>query len=157
MIEVEIHQRRVFITDAVFNIFRKFQQIKASSYENGGILMGQVSGSNKNILICRASIPTHLDKNGENYFYRSMQFAQQIVDYEFYNSTGRNTYLGEWHTHPAKNATPSRQDIDMIKTQFKENKIQTNFLLLCVVGISDLYLGFYDGDVLYPSVLSFKK
>ena len=65
MIEVEIHQRRVFITDAVFNIFRKFQQIKASSYENGGILMGQVSGSNKNILICRASIPTHLDKNGE--------------------------------------------------------------------------------------------
>ncbi|WP_394344136.1 Mov34/MPN/PAD-1 family protein [Sphingobacterium phlebotomi] len=36
--------------------------------------------------------------------------------------------MGEWHTHPEPFPIPSRTDLQMLKQQFKNNKIMTEFI-----------------------------
>jgi integrative and conjugative element protein (TIGR02256 family) len=75
------------------------------------------------------------------------------VYYEFINSSGRHIYLGEWHTHPAKRARPSRQDQGMLAEQYRKNDIQTPFLLLFIIGLGEFLLGLYDGHKLLSKMV----
>jgi integrative and conjugative element protein (TIGR02256 family) len=145
MLRVMVRHRHIIITEAVLDIFRQSRQIRAPDSEKGGIVLGQVSEDNNYILVCRASIPGRTDKSLGKSFHRDRFRAQEIIEYEFYNSRGINTYLGEWHTHPAKVATPSRQDIQMIKDQLDQNEMRVEFILLFIVAHKELFVGLYDG------------
>lgn len=153
MIETNIDNKRVFITETVFNVFSKFRQFDKKDHERGGVVIGQVSKSSGDILICRASIATQYDKSATNYFHRDKQAAQQIIDYEYYNSEGKNTYLGEWHTHPSTTANPSGQDLSMIKKQFEENELKNDFIFMFIVGQRELYIGLYNGHKIFSFAL----
>ncbi|HEY5125283.1 MAG TPA: Mov34/MPN/PAD-1 family protein, partial [Ignavibacteria bacterium] len=114
--------------------------------EAGGILLGQINRDC--ILITRASVPNKKEKSDRYNFVRNKTKAQIIIDYEFVNSGSKTIYLGEWHTHPFNIANPSRVDIEMIKEQFKNNIIQTDFLMLVILGIKKDYIGIYNGKKL---------
>jgi len=153
MIEVNIHNKRILITETVFNIFYRFRQVDKKDHEKGGVVIGQISKSNSDILICRASIATNYDRSDMYYFHRDKQAAQQIIDYEYFNSDGKNTYLGEWHTHPSTTADPSRQDLSMIKTQFQENELKIDFILMFIIGQQELFTGLYNGNTIFSRTL----
>lgn len=141
--KITVKKNNIIITNGVIDILNQYRQVKGKSKENGGILLGQVN--KEHILISRASLPSNLDKSFPFNFVRNKISAQYIIDYEFHNSRKKNIYLGEWHTHPENNASPSRQDIKMIKEQHSSNKINTEFLILVIIGIKKDFVGIYNG------------
>jgi len=151
MLRFEIGNRQIYITRTVADIFFQYRQLEQMQDERGGIVLGQITENAQQILVSRASIPSNKDMHKRYSFKRSRNWAQEIVQYEFHNSGGRNTYLGEWHTHPSRQATPSAQDLRMIKEQFAVNDIRTDLLLLFIVAWEELFIGLYDGQRM-PSI-----
>ncbi len=153
MLRVEIRDKHIYLTRTVVDILCQFRQLKQAKNENGGIILGQTSKDEQQILVCRASVPGSQERSGRLSFHRDRRKAQQIIEYEFYNSDGRNTYLGEWHTHPAKEAVPSSQDISMIMEQFATNEMRIEFILLLIVTWEELFVGLHDGQTMYSATV----
>ena len=135
----------IIIEQNVVDLFNTFRQT-GKKPESGGILLGKVYENE--IRIKKASIPTVFDSSKRYNFNRHKKSAQLFTDYEFKNSGGTIIYLGEWHTHPQQIPIPSPTDVMMIATQFKKNKINETFLLMIIVGLADVYMGYYDGQTL---------
>lgn len=150
-----IEGNTIYITDNVMGIFISNRVSGRNKAERGGILLGQVSTQENRILISRASLPTALDRGTQEMFERARDAAQHIVEYEFHNSGRLNTYMGEWHTHAARRATPSAVDIEMLETQFRSNEIRLEFLIMVIVARLELFLGYYDGSVLSHKIISY--
>jgi integrative and conjugative element protein (TIGR02256 family) len=146
MMEIKRGKYTIQISETVLLVLEKYKQDKKGN-ESGGIILGQVIDNNC-INITKLSLPNTFDKSSRYSFDRDKIIAQIIVDYEFSNTVGKTIYLGEWHTHPEKNPTPSHIDRSMFKQQFKENKINESFLIFFIKGIENLYVGIYDGKVL---------
>jgi integrative and conjugative element protein (TIGR02256 family) len=125
-------------------ILEKFTQNKSTDPEAGGIILGKIIDNQINIL--KLSIPTSLDRSSRTNFERNKLSAQIILDYEFHNSNGQLVYLGEWHTHPESNPTPSKTDLQMLRRQFKDNSLNTDFLILLIKGIKSSYIRIINDD-----------
>ncbi len=133
----------IHVYEEVLSILDKYKQNKNQN-ESGGIILGYVC-ENYNIYISKISQPNAFDKATRYSFERNKKFAQKIVNSEFYKSDGKVIYLGEWHTHPELHPSPSFVDIKMIKQQYKDNKINEDFLILLIQGLGSLYLAIYNG------------
>lgn len=119
--------------------------IQESGDEDCGVLMcSQISDNkiriNKVSASCRRSSSTtscELDLALANEFIK--------VDYEQSNHT--RCYIGEWHTHPEDNPSPSFVDLSSLKSSFKNNKLAVrNVIVMAIVGRKNIYWGIYDGN-----------
>ena len=151
MVTLHLLEYKIEFAESVLNIFDKFVQNTNYKKEAGGILLGQVS--NKSIYIIKASVPNRFDIATRYSFHRDKNIAQIIVNHEFYNSMGKTIYLGEWHTHPEDYASPSSQDIKMIKGQMKLGKLNESFALLVIRGIIGTYVGILKNDLLEGKII----
>lgn len=147
MKEIIRNKTLIFIPDSVLELFERYKQFGVTNNESGGILLGQIS--EKGIYILRASTPNKFDKSSRHSFECNKDAAQVIINYEFQNSDKKTIYIGEWHTHPEKNPTPSGIDKSMIIGQFKKNKLNEPFLILMIQGLSELYIALWDGKKLH--------
>lgn len=142
----------VQLSPTLLNIFKKQKQDEPGRNESGGILLGQLA--NEIIHIKKLSLPNIYDKATRFSFERDKTIAQIIINHEFVNSEGKVIYLGEWHSHPEDYPTPSPQDLFMIREQYLGNQLNSNFILLIVVGIKAVFLGVYDGQHLHSQLLN---
>lgn len=140
--ELTLQGKHFYFTDEVVAILDFHKQRKSNDNERGGIILGKIQDNN--IIINRLSVPTELDKSSRYNFERHRLSAQIIIDYEFHNSSKKITYLGEWHTHPEDNPSPSQTDLKMIQQQISSNIIHTDFLILMIQGRESLYFGIKD-------------
>lgn len=131
----------IYISDSAYNIMSRFIQDDQKKLESGGILIGQIKGNN--VYIQKVTIPNQFDKATRNSFTRNKETAQIILNHEVVNSQNTITYLGEWHTHPEANPTPSGQDLKMIKEQYSLGKLNLPFVILIIRGISDIFVSIY--------------
>jgi integrative and conjugative element protein (TIGR02256 family) len=136
----------IHISEEVLSMLDKYKQKKYKN-ESGGIILGFVHDDNS-VYISKISHPNAYDRASRFGFERDKKAAQIIVNSEFYESDGKVIYLGEWHTHPEPNPSPSSVDIHMIRQQFKNNKINENFLILIIQGTKSLYVALYNGELL---------
>ena len=134
------------ISENVIAIFSSYKQDTKSKNESGGVLFGQTQESNYHLV--RASTPNSFDKAGRFWFERNKNAAQILINFEFINSIRKNAYVGEWHTHPEENPSPSDQDRKMIKEQFVKNTGFGSFLFLIIQGTKSLYVAVYNGKEL---------
>jgi len=141
------NNKKIHISETVIEIFERYKQNNKKDNESGGILIGQIKDNN--IYILKASIPNKFDKSSRYYFECNKDAAQIIINYEFYNSNQKSIYIGEWHTHPEKDPTPSNVDKNMIIKQFKNNKLNEPFLILIIQGLKNIYVSLYDGKNFY--------
>jgi len=146
MQKVSIGLQNVFISASVFKTFKFYQQNSVKKHEAGGILIGQIVDNN--LEINKATIPNKFDKSSRRSFVRNKDAAQIAVDYEFHNSKRRAIYLGEWHTHPENKPVPSLIDINMIEEQYRINILNSDRILLIIVGLKQLFVGIYNGKTL---------
>ncbi|MCT1531331.1 Mov34/MPN/PAD-1 family protein [Sphingobacterium daejeonense] len=142
--EIKVNKYTIVIHREPLEILNSFTQNSTKAPESGGIIIGKIIQGQINII--KLSVPTILDKSSRTNFERNKVSAQIILDYEFYNSNGQLTYLGEWHTHPEPFPVPSRTDLQMLKQQFKSNKIMTEFILLLIRGTKGIYLRIMDEE-----------
>ena len=141
---IKIGNYRLHFTDSVLKVMEKYKQAHPKSLEAGGILLGQVK--DKDAYVMRASIPTAWDRATRTSFHRNKEIAQIIIDFEFANSDNKTIYLGEWHTHPEKQPSPSPTDRKMIEDQYHNNDLNEPFLIQFILGIRGLYVGLIDSD-----------
>jgi integrative and conjugative element protein (TIGR02256 family) len=137
--EITIGDLSIAFSDNVLAIMDQHKQVKFFAPEQGGILLGRVY--NKKFVVEKISTSTELDKRSRYNFERHRLSAQLVINYEFFNSNGQIVYLGEWHTHPEDNPTPSPADLKMIKSQLANNKISVECLLLVIKGRKTTYVG----------------
>jgi integrative and conjugative element protein (TIGR02256 family) len=142
--EIKIDKYSIILSSEVLNILDKSIQRKQHDAESGGIILGKIIANS--VLVQKLSIPTELDKRSRMNFERHRLSAQIIINYEYANSYGQVTYLGEWHTHPEDHPSPSRIDIKMIREQFSNNMIHTDFLILLIQGKKSLFAALINKD-----------
>ena len=135
------------LTSEVLEEFKKYRQI-GNRREVGGILLGQVFDTK--IVIDEITGPSFLDKAGRFFFVRNVKRAQKIVNTVWVKSDGKRIYLGEWHTHPEMNPSPSYDDRKLIADMLTYSKMEIDFLFMIIVGLGkiDLYVGYQKGQLL---------
>jgi integrative and conjugative element protein (TIGR02256 family) len=144
MKEVSVGSYTLFLGKELIEILFSYRQVDISAHESGGILLGQMKDNS--IYLLRGSAPNAKDISHRTGFTRHKEVAQSIIDYEFLNSGKKTIYLGEWHTHPENDPSPSIQDSKMINDQFKKNVLNEDFIVLLIVGNMSVYIGVLDND-----------
>lgn len=98
----------VLIRDDVTSAMAVYSLPSESGREAGGILLGSYRGPHVDVVACTG--PIALDRRGVFFFDRQDPGHQEIAMRYWQCSGGRVTCVGEWHTHPADEAIPSRVD-----------------------------------------------
>lgn len=98
------------------------------------VLLGRLMSNSRDIIVDAATEPTTLDRAGRFFFQRSRRPTQKAIDEAWRNSDGTRNYLGEWHTHPEANPTPSEHDRAQWQLLCETARFEQNFLLFLILG-----------------------
>jgi integrative and conjugative element protein (TIGR02256 family) len=90
----------------------KYRQFKFSDKEAGGMLLGRLINDCEDIIVDEVTTPFPSDKSSRFSFFRGKKEAQKLIEEKWYKSKSTQIYLGEWHTHPEDDPTPS-ESIDI--------------------------------------------
>lgn len=123
---------------------KPFVQDTKDKLEAGGVLLGRFLKDSKNIIIDDITVPMVGDIRKRNYFKRSAQKHQQIIDKVWKESDSTCNYLGEWHTHAENYPTPSSVDYREWKRKLKEDKFSSRYLYFIIIGIKSIRV--WEGD-----------
>lgn len=112
-----------------------FRQNKISDPEAGGMLLGRLIDGSPDAIIDEITRPQKRDRWGRLFFWRDKKHAQTLVNRAWATSAHSRIYLGEWHTHPEDNPTPSQQDITNWHSVSTKAVYEQDFLFFIIVGI----------------------
>jgi integrative and conjugative element protein (TIGR02256 family) len=98
------------LTAHVVARLQQHAQSAPSTPEAGGILLGRYLQDSDDVVVDDITEPLPGDKRGRYFFHRGQKAHQQLLEQAWRESDGTRTYLGEWHTHPEPNPTPSCVD-----------------------------------------------
>jgi integrative and conjugative element protein (TIGR02256 family) len=86
------------------------RQLCEEKPEAGGILLGRIIKGSPDIVVDQAVGPSPGDRRGRYFFFRARRSAQIIINQAWNASRQTLNYLGEWHTHPEADPSPSAVD-----------------------------------------------
>ncbi len=138
---IEYCDLRVYFSEEVITVLKKYIQYNINDPESGGIITGKIYNNFIEILSC--SEPTILDKQSRYNFNRSYKAAQKYIDEKFNASNGEEIYLGEWHTHPEDIPTPSKTDIRSFNKTLSKNILNSDIHFMIIVGKKAIHVGVY--------------
>ena len=124
------------LTQEVVDKLATFRQIGASDPEAGGMLLGRLIECNTDVVLDEITVPHKKDRWGRFFFWRDRKDAQSHVDSAWESSGKVRVYLGEWHTHPEEEPTPSQQDIRNWHSISTKAVYEQDFLFFIIVGIN---------------------
>ena len=97
--------------------------------------MGRLIEGSTDAVIDEISRPQPRDRWGRLFFWRNKKQAQALVNRAWTNSEHSRIYLGEWHTHPEDDPTPSQQDITNWHSISTKAVYEQDFLFFIIVGV----------------------
>lgn len=127
-----------------------FRQLSDCSKEAGGMLFGRLIDGTPDIVIDKISVPSPLDKSSRYSFFRRKQPAQIIVNSLWAASDQTCVYLGEWHTHPEDEPSPSQTDIDNWHKIVRKAKYEQDCLLFLIAGRKKVRIWELDRNAAQP-------
>lgn len=133
-------RRLVFAPDSA----QTLDAYRMGKKEAGGIFLGRVYPSE--VVVEVATTPVRADKAGRFFFERHADSAQAAVVAAWNATAGEQIYLGEWHSHPARVGEPSGRDRQMIQNNWRDAKMEIDFLLLVVLGRERDWVGAIDAE-----------
>lgn len=106
--------------------------------ETGGVLIG--FWNNNEVIITSVVGPGENAIHSKNRFVPDQQFHEIQISNYFYDSHGRDNYLGDWHTHPDTLSYLSEKDRSTL-IKIRKNK-ESNLLiaLMLILGTNPLQL-----------------
>ena len=126
----------LYFSKDTWNQIHQYKQKGLFSKENGGIFLGKEYKDS--IEIIDATIPQEDDVRSRFSFNRRSNNHQKIAMDRWLKSESTATYLGEWHTHPQKHATPSKKDLN--EWEKKLSHFLTP-LVLVIIGTETDWIG----------------
>ncbi|WP_441001165.1 Mov34/MPN/PAD-1 family protein [Fodinibius sp. SL11] len=118
--------------------FSQYRQNEPTKKEAGGLLLGRYIKNSNDIIVDKITIPFERDVRKRYYFCKRDLQHQDIVDQEWESSEGTCNYLGEWHTHPEKNPSPSSFDIKGWREKIVRDSFDHHSLFFIIVGIEEV-------------------
>lgn len=123
--------RRFIILDAaVISTLMKYRQVASSAPEAGGILLGKRRGPHIEVTV--ATEPTTGDRRSRFGFKRGLRGHADVAIQTWRFEAGMVDYVGEWHTHPQRDPTPS--GLDRKEWAKLINRRRSSDLVVVVVG-----------------------
>lgn len=104
---------------------------RASGRETGGILVGHYTDALDCAVVTRASRAPSDSKRGATWFVRGVRGLQRWISRLWHE--GRY-YLGEWHSHPGTDPTPSAIDIAQMRAIAGSSLYRCPEPILVIVG-----------------------
>lgn len=101
---------RIKLTAEVVERLHQYAQLTPGAPEAGGVLLGRYLQESEDVVVDAITEPLPGDKRGRFFFHRAQRAHQQALEQAWRATDGTRTYLGEWHTHPEPNPTPSCVD-----------------------------------------------
>lgn len=133
----------VSINEQSLSAFSRHVQHEETDPEGGGILLGCVRGPHLEVL--EASTPTKWDRRFR-FFFERLPFGHQLLaDEKWTKSSGTVRYLGEWHTHPEDDPSPSGLDRNEWRKQAARRKDGRPTLSI-IVGRTSLHVELVASD-----------
>lgn len=116
--------------------YRKLLEFCQDSHndEKGGIILGVYRLKDGVWIVKKIMQPSVRNRSGKTWLIRDYKDAQAYIDRLFIESGGVLNYLGDWHTHPDKDPTPSQLDMETLKAVLKHSKSEINFLIGIILG-----------------------
>lgn len=131
----------VFAPD-VLKVFKHYRQRFFWQPEGGGILLGCRRGKHLEVMI--ATEPSHKDSRSALSFVREADGHAEFAEQAWRQSEKRIDYLGEWHTHPQRVATPSHVDRHEWRKLILQRPKLTPILVV-VVGTKSIHAELING------------
>lgn len=98
--------------------------------ETGGILLGTDRG--QEVVIRQAGGPGPKARRESNRFLRDLTHAQQLAELAW--KEDQSQWIGEWHTHPSGDLTPSNYDLKAYSRHLHDPELSfKRFLTIIVV------------------------
>lgn len=126
--------RTIVVEPSVLTEIAEFKQILSRQPEQGGTLLGEWRG--QHMRVTGITRPQPQDRATRHSFIRCGHTHSKLIRKEWEVSGGLTNYLGEWHTHPELNPSPS--DID--KTNWKRLNGPEPVLLM-IQGTTSIWWG----------------
>ena len=126
----------VRIDAAVIQHVRKHRQMRPWASEAGGQLFGSISADE--VAVTVVSGPYRGDDRGRYHYRSNPQAAQAAIDR---NARTGHLYLGEWHTHAEGVPQASTSDIDAMARLLAKSSLNSDAILLLIVGQSEMIDG----------------
>lgn len=108
----------------------------AGRKETGGILIGHYKQNQSLAMITEFTSSPPDSKKSYTWFTRGTQGLKELLNDNWVK--GRY-YIGEWHFHPYASPTPSRQDINEMKTIAKSKAYNCPEPILLIIGGSPVH------------------
>lgn len=125
---------RVSFGQHTMKILDTQRQVDAASHEAGGMLLGRLIDGTDDVVVDEATEPTGEDRRGRFSFNRAKAAAQRYINLVWRQSGSTRVYLGEWHTHPEDDPTPSDHDLENWRRIAKKAKYDQDYLIFVIVG-----------------------
>lgn len=98
------------------------------------MLLGRLIEGTEDVVVDEVTVPSPRDKRRRFFFFREKDTAQKHVVNAWNLSKQTRNYLGEWHSHPQDEPSPSGPDIINWRRVVKESQFEQRFLLFLIVG-----------------------
>jgi integrative and conjugative element protein (TIGR02256 family) len=111
-----------------------YRQLSRRDAEAGGMILGRLVVESADLIVDEVTEPTKVDRKGRFFFIRRRPAAQRRVNQAWFDSNGTLNYLGEWHSHPEDDPTPSNVDIENWHRISSQARFEQDFLIFAIVG-----------------------
>jgi integrative and conjugative element protein (TIGR02256 family) len=115
-----------------------FRQLNTDQKEAGGILLGRLIEATDDVIVDEVTSPNKADRRGRFFFFRKRNTTQQRINTAWKESAHTRVYLGEWHTHPEDDPSPSGVDIENWSRIGRTARYEQEFLFFIIVGITTI-------------------
>lgn len=101
--------------------------------ETGGMLLGYIA-ENKDYVLTSVIGPGPHAKHSRHAFEPDSAFQLKILHARYMGTNGRETYLGDWHTHPDGTTSLSRRDKETLASIAATPESQIRSPLMAVMA-----------------------
>ncbi len=111
-----------------------YKQDAPDKTEVGGVLLGRFILNCNDVVVDRITVPMQGDKSSRFHFFRAARLHQQVIDEVWHLSKRTCNYLGEWHTHPEPDPSPSWIDRLGWRKKLLFDRFDSEVLYFVIVG-----------------------
>ena len=121
-------EHRLMFMPSVLETFLRFRQLRGEP-EGGGLLFAEFDFPT--VRVSESTTPHRTDVRWRTLFVPNRILQRRAIKAQF--KTGLH-FIGEWHTHPEPNPTPSGLDLESMRDAFSKSGHELNYFILVIVG-----------------------
>jgi integrative and conjugative element protein (TIGR02256 family) len=117
------------LSPKALKVFSKYRQVDQSQPESGGLLLARFD-----LPLVRVEVATS-PQSGDNrsrFLFVSDEHSRRATVRKYFRKGFH--FIGEWHTHPQRDPSPSGLDVDSMKDLFRQSVHELNYFVMVIVG-----------------------